>query len=416
MSSGKKRKLENDPVSAAIKRSELMIGMWANSDRYYCGEEDKEIAEPFVELCKQGSQEQVANCLEAVTDLEKRKKIVGYHNNKALRMAAKHHNWPCVFLLLEKYDADIHAYDDKNDGLSLIPCKDAVITHACYAGDEKILRRLLSEFHPTKLCTDHDRRPTTMSEIDIGVKRGHIGIVQALLDHGETERYPFRNIGYLHDREETQIQMIKLLWHQWMKFQIKEQTAEEQKEAWTNLLEAVSSKSGNTFKYVWSLCPDAGKWIDKSKLLEQEIHSVSYRFPRFTAGSETQGKVLEFLRDQGAQLEIGMLQPMGEQNQTPLFKWLQEQWPDTSFAHLTFVRAAFSAKQHGLMNWIFSLPNGDKLKKRWESLKKKCSNYKCENIVEDAQNRGGQCGECEHRMYVQFAEIDRMFKGQAQHR
>jgi hypothetical protein len=380
-SSRKHKDYGNELVIQAKKRSRLMLGTWVESNQYPDEKKVHPKSAQLVDMAILGDVSALRLFVQSVPPAE-HVLLVHYANDKALRMAAKHHHWDCMFLLLSEYKANIHACSDRDDGLSLVSLKDAVIVHACYDGDAIVLQRLLSEFHRQPLCMDHAKEPTTTSEIDIVVEKGHVNALRCLLTHGVEENRPLRCINYT--PEATKLPIVKLLWDQWRN-NIREM---DQKTEWTRLLKDVDD-SLSCVVWVWTQCPEPLTLFDLSDMLRPALlykyEHMSYPF-------------IEFLFTKGALLTIKMLidtmTTRSNGNVMPFFKWLSEQQPTFNWIHLDLFRKAHLQKQVELIKWISTMDTSEYIQRDFNLLKKKCSALLCPIVISDPESEGAMCHTC----------------------
>ena len=397
---GVKRERGWDLVAVAKRRSELMLRLWSESDRYADGPNAE--GDALVALVGEGSVEAVRAFLGALASDGARSAAVRYANDKALRMAAKSAKWDCVFLLLSEYGANVHAASNRSDGLSLVPLDDAVIVHACYHGDAAIVKRLLTDWHPRRLCMDHGRAPTTTSEIDICVCKGHVDVLKCLLTHGEVGRRPLRCIRETPDA--AKLAVLKLLWASWLEG-VAGLESKEEAEQWTRLLQDTDDWP-EAYEWVWAQCPDPARLLDLQDTLERQL-IWQYEHKEYP--------FIDFLLGKGATLTVAMLTanlPVGSSDVTPFVRWLAERRPDLRWADFALFRKAQGCRQLRLIEWMLELPGGGQLQRDWMALRRKCDSMLCENMVADPDS-SRSCAECMRRLYDSIAEYRKWRSEQA---
>ena len=348
--------------------------------------EENDHAAQLIELTSKGLIEDIGILLNRL-DMHERNIIIHHNNDHALRMAAKHHHWNVVFLLLDIYHANIHAVSDVSDQLGNLPINDCVIMHACYDGDVKVVDRLLKEFHRERLCTEDPVLSTRNRKIDVAVEQGFVDVLQSLINHGETTPYPLHEISRCPST--AKLPIMKILWPMFLDSFHADVEDEKEKfnngyiirpfsvlgyrkidasEVWTDLLLQLDDAPTECLEWFWSNSPN--HLIDLERAIRKYLEyrsstSLCYRFA-------------EFLIDKGAIPDLSKMCLSGHKNHLSTLQWLHAKCPAImAFINLNVIQTAVQNKQLQLVEWIFQLePGGKELQTQWKSFEKECTGHK----------------------------------------
>lgn len=299
-----------------------------------------EIGDLFVNVASTGNLSELTTLYHQIPD-DIKLDIVHHAGNKALRVAARNKHLGCVRFLIEECQADIHAWTDCDDKISIIRSRDAPIRSACINDDLPMIDYLLSK-HPEKLCTDHEKENTT-SDLYSAVKRGSIEVIKRLLQHGETEQNPLFCI-YYGTPNECFIPIFQ--------FFIEELKYQPSLEEWNHIFK---SSIGHNYlpaiQWIWNNCP-CREELDLQKAMGQAIYGVIDNNPPYP--------IIVYLRNtcQAKLTYKDLLDGFNSSrvikgqivDRTPFFQWLESIGVDVK--HPSIIQKARNSRHVLLTQWL----------------------------------------------------------------